>query len=281
MIPANLIINADDFGIELSVSKGIAHCVEKGLINSFSVLPFADPLHDELLKSIIAQYPKVKVGSHLSLLGPSLQTSEVNETTALVENPNHYQDFMKLYLTGRYPSGRIYREWKAQILFLAKYLGGPSRLAHLDSHQHIHMLPGIWQVAVALQREFGIPRLRIPYESLLRSLGYKFPFGLALQALAAYRAAGRRLPEQKVRRLLGFFTSTNFTLEANRKALEQVTVHPELDFELMVHPALRPDAMQANSVAANMATVKPSQFQEMEELRLLQDFFCSHLSASK
>ncbi len=167
-----------------------------------------------------------------------------------------------------YPTEKIYNEWKAQILFLGKYLGGPERLSHLDSHQHIHVLPGIWPVAVALQKEFAIPRLRVPYESLSASIFYKFPFGLGLQALAFYRAWNNGGVKQAGdrRRLIGFFTSTRFNLEANRKRLTKVVEYPEMDFELMVHPALPAEADSLPS----------KQYQEILELEQLLKFFHSH-----
>ena len=278
MIPRNLIINADDFGLDIRVSKGIALCVEKGLINSFSVLPFSDSFHDDLLRSLIKRYPETKIGSHLSLINTPTLSPGSYEYPSLREHPNHYRDFLKLYFLGRYPAARIYKEWKAQIQFLGKYLGGPERLAHLDSHQHIHVLPGIWPVAVALQKEFGIPRLRVPYESLSGSIFYKFPFGFALQALALFRSTNSRALTQTGdrRRLLGFFTSTQFTVAANRKRLGNVIYHPEQEFELMVHPALPADSEFSNTLDPEFWVVQPKQAEEVKELEILQELFLSH-----
>ena len=262
MIPSNLIINADDFGLDIRVSKGIALCVEKGLINSFSVFPFTDAFHDELLKSLIEGYPKIRIGSHLSLINTAALSPVGYDHPNLREHPHHYRDFLKLYVLGRYSTARIYQEWKAQIQFLGKYLGGPEHLSHLDSHQHIHVLPGIWPVAVALQKEFGIPRLRVPYESLKDSLFYKFPFGFVLQALAFFRLRNSRaLPAEDRRRLIGFFTSTHFTLAANRKRLVYAIDHPETAYELMVHP-----------------TVPDPENEEVKELERLQEVFTALVS---
>ncbi len=250
------------------MSQGIALCVEKGLINSFSVLPFTDAYHDTLLKSLITRFPHIKIGSHLSLIQTAVLSPGSKAASNLPDHPHHYRDFLKRYLLGRYPSERIYSEWKAQIQFLGKYLGGPERLSHLDSHQHIHVLPGIWPVAVALQKEFAIPRLRVPYESLSASIFHKFPFGLGLQALAFYRAWNNGGVKQAGdrRRLIGFFTSTRFNLEANRKRLSKVVEHPEIDFELMVHPALPAEA----------DSLPPEQYQEIQALERLREFFHSH-----
>lgn len=259
----------------------MALCVERGLVNSFSVLPFSDPWHAALLKSLIARHPDVRVGAHLSFLDPQADAT-AGSLPGLKEHPGHFRDFLALYLKGRYPTARIYREWKAQILSLAEYLGGPERIAHLDSHQHLHVLPGIWPVAVALQEEFGIPRLRVPHESLRRALFHKFPFGAGFQALAALRAyasRGRKGPGDR-RRLLGFLTSTCFTVEANRAALESVLADPGTEYELMVHPALPPDPGARDPEDPPAWMVQPGQVREVEELERLRGFFRDRLASA-
>ncbi|MDQ3003585.1 MAG: ChbG/HpnK family deacetylase [Fibrobacterota bacterium] len=142
MIPANLIVNADDFGLDPRVSLAIAQCLDEGLINSFSVFPFADAFHDRLLREVLARHPGARVGAHLSMVSPA---------AGFREGKDHFREFLGRYLTGRYPSARVRREWKDQIEFVGRYLGGPDRLAHLDSHQHLHLMPGLWLAARSLQ----------------------------------------------------------------------------------------------------------------------------------
>ncbi len=256
--------------------------MERGLVNSFSVLPFSDPWHGALLESLIARHPDARVGAHLSFLDPppDAPRGAAAGLPGLKEHPGHFRDFLALYLKGRYPAERVYREWKAQILSLAEYLGGPERIAHLDSHQHLHVLPGIWPVAVTLQEEFGIPRLRVPHESLRRALFHKFPFGAGFQALAALRAhasRGRKEPGDR-RRLLGFMTSTCFTVEANREALEAVLANPDTEYELMVHPSLPPDPDARDPGDPPEWMVQPGQMREVEELERLRGFFRDRLA---
>jgi predicted glycoside hydrolase/deacetylase ChbG (UPF0249 family) len=43
------------------------------------------------------------------------------------------------------------------------------RVAHLDSHRHVHMIPALFSVARQVQKEYKIPRLRIVNESFLRT----------------------------------------------------------------------------------------------------------------
>jgi predicted glycoside hydrolase/deacetylase ChbG (UPF0249 family) len=247
MIPANLIINADDFGLDERVSRAIDLCLDEGLINSFSVFPFRDELQGDLLKGILAKHPQVKVGAHLALVG-----------SAEEEHKDHYKDFLKRYLTGRIPAARVKAIWRGQILELGERLGGTDRIAHLDSHQHLHVLPGLWRAALALQEEFGIPRVRVPYESLVRAVGYRFPFGLGMQVLARIRV-GKDTPG-----FVGFFTSTCFTVEGNRKALERVGKNTGRVVELMVHPAMSTEGSLSRPESTILA---PTQKKEIGELR--------------
>ncbi|MDQ3003074.1 MAG: hypothetical protein M3Y08_17655 [Fibrobacterota bacterium] len=130
-------------------------------------------------------------------------------------------------------------------------------------------MPGLWLAARSLQKEYGVPRLRIPYESLRRSVFYRFPFGLALQSLARMRLGGNAPC------FLGFLTSTRFTLEGNWHGLEEVIRRPETAFELMVHPALPPMPSPPGWPVPWDSTVGESQERELAELRLLSGFFGS------
>jgi predicted glycoside hydrolase/deacetylase ChbG (UPF0249 family) len=256
-IPGNLVVNADDFGLHPLISLGIARCLDEGLVNSFSVAAFADSFHDGLLRDLIARHPWAKVGAHLHVL-----------PDAADEHPGHFRGFLAGYALGRYPAAHIEREWEAQIAFVGGYLGGPDRLAHLDGHQHLHVLPGLWGAACRLREKHRIPRLRTPFEASARAALVKFPFGLAFQALARWRWNADQP------RFIGFSTSTRFTVAENRALLGQIPRHPDRKFEIMVHPALAPGedgAIDATQPAAPLATRSA----EIEELRKLRALFQS------
>jgi len=263
MIPGNLIINADDFGLDERISRAISRCLDEGLINSFSVFPFADAFHDRLLREIIARHPAAKVGVHLSLIGPTAGAPQDVTFGEFREHAGHFRDFLALYLTGRYPASRVRGEWRRQIEFVGGYLGGAGRVSHLDSHQHLHILPGLWPAALSLRKEYGIPRLRVPYESVRRALFHRFPFGLGLQALARLRWTSRDP------RFLGFLTSTRFTVAGNLPGLSEAMRRPGIRYELMVHPAL-PAEPGAPDRGPRHGGLEASRENEMGELRRLR-----------
>ncbi len=262
MIPANLTINADDFGINLKASRWIFRCIQEGLINSISVMPFRCDEQEKLLKAIISDYPQVKVGVHLSLIETDPLIAQLHPGLP----PRDYREFLLRYFSGKVNLKSVYAEWKAQVGFVGQFLGGVSHLSHLDSHQHVHVLPGLWQVASRLQDECGIARLRVPYESLRRGLFHQFPFGPALQALAYFRR--RHEPT----RFIGIFTSMRFTVTDNLKALSQVRLKPDTPFELMVHPGQSPESGNPAIPSDTSLNLQMGVDPEMEELRQLHFF---------
>lgn len=254
--PANLLINADDFGIHPRVSRAIALALDEGLIHSFSVLPLraGDAFHRDLLADILTKHPEAKVGAHLSLLSPE---------EGLGEGPGHFLAFLARYVTGRYPRSKVRDAWDAQVRALGGLLGGTHKVAHLDGHQHLHILPGLWGEAKALKERYHIPRLRVPFEGFGPSALRRFPFALGLQALAWMRFGA------ETRRLIGFSTSTAFTVEGNRSLLEAVRCEPDRLFELMVHPAMPGVEGPLEGAPSE------SQVRELEELRRLKAWFAS------
>jgi predicted glycoside hydrolase/deacetylase ChbG (UPF0249 family) len=257
-IPENLVINADDFGLHPRISLGIARCLDEGLIDSFSVAAFADPFHDGLLRDLVARHPWAKVGVHLHVL-----------PDAADEHPGHFRDFLAQYALGRYPAARVEREWEAQIALVGGYLGGPERVSHLDGHQHLHVLPGLWPAACRLREKYRIPRLRVPFEASLKAALVKFPFGTALQALARLRW------NEDQPRFIGFSTSARFTVAENLALLREIPRHPDRKYEIMVHPALAPGEGGAAGASLPAAVRAPeaARTAEIGELRKLRAIF--------
>jgi predicted glycoside hydrolase/deacetylase ChbG (UPF0249 family) len=274
-LPPNLLVNADDFGLDPRISLAIARCAREGLVHSLSAVPFRDGFHADLLRGLRKECPRVRIGAHLTLVEfPYLVPGGPARADGMP--PADFRAFLGQYLRGKVDMAWVYRDWTAQIDLLASRLGRAPD--HLDSHQHLHVFPGLWSAALRLQREFGIPRLRVPYESLGRGLCHRFPFGLALQALAFARSRQRA----GANAFIGFFTSTSFTVAANRAALRSVPAHPDMPFELMVHPALgeaeaRPAVPRGEGRpgvdAPFRSRVKASQEREMEELARLREFY--------
>jgi predicted glycoside hydrolase/deacetylase ChbG (UPF0249 family) len=275
--PANLLVNADDFGLDPRLSLAIARCAREGLIDSFSAVPFRDGFHAGLLRDLRKDCPHLRIGAHLTLVEfPYLVAG--GPAGAEGGPPAGFPEFLRLYLKGKVDMEWAYREWKAQIELLASRLGRAPD--HLDSHQHLHLLPGLWPAAVRLRSEFRVPRLRVPFESLGRGLFHRFPFGFAMQALAR----ARKRAGGDAHAFIGFFTSTCFTVSGNRAALRKAAAHKGRMHEVMVHPALGeadaeipapPSGGRPGIDSPFRSRIRRSQEREMDELARLRDFYQS------
>ncbi|HEV8336231.1 MAG TPA: ChbG/HpnK family deacetylase [Candidatus Polarisedimenticolia bacterium] len=155
-----LLVVADDLGLTPGVNAGIAAAFRDGILTSASFL--TNTAHFEQTVSLIRSLPGLKVGVHLSLVGgkpvraPSAVPSLAPDGERFRES---WRQFLPAWLLGRIKTEEVRAEWEAQI---ARATAAGVRPAHLDSHQHLHLLPPLWRVAAGLARRFGIPRMRLP-----------------------------------------------------------------------------------------------------------------------
>ena len=103
---------------------------------------------------------------------------------------------------------------------------------HLDSHHHLHLLPGIWARMLTLAREYRIPVIRCPDEPLK---------GIKSLISILGRRYGRGLPARGVRTLdhyQGIGCAGSLTSGALRTMLQSL---PEGVTEISCHPGLEND----------------------------------------
>jgi predicted glycoside hydrolase/deacetylase ChbG (UPF0249 family) len=223
-IPANLRVNADDFGLTPGVSRAIVKAAREGLINSLSVVPFADAESLSLFDELLA-LPDLRIGAHLTFVEVPLLTACASFPDG--RPPANHRELLRAALRGRLELDDVRREWSAQLELIARRIA-PRRISHLDSHQHVHLLPGLWGVARELQQSHGVLLLRRPHERSRRAWLKDLPLGAGLQLLSMVRRGGERFA--------GVGTSMAFRADLYRDFLREVQHHPERSYELMVHP---------------------------------------------
>ncbi len=119
---------------------------------------------DDAVK-IAAHTPGLGVGIHLSLVGEECvapQASLGGLVDAGGRLPESHIDFVKQYALGRFGVREITAEIEAQI---ARVLVTGIKPTHIDSHQHLHMLPALLGIVVDAARTNGIPVVRVPMET--------------------------------------------------------------------------------------------------------------------
>ena len=145
-----LCINADDFGFAPEISKGILFLMEKGLLSSTSIMPMH--CEKEEWKNISKQ-KDVSVGLHFSL------TSGCNQ---LVENCKNQYSLARKVLSGKIKKADVYKELAFQYETLAGNFSG--EITHIDTHQHIHILPAVAEAMKKLSAEKKISYVRLTKE---------------------------------------------------------------------------------------------------------------------
>jgi predicted glycoside hydrolase/deacetylase ChbG (UPF0249 family) len=176
--------------------------------------------------------PGLGVGIHLSLVDEHC-VAPAGELGGLVDEsgmlPASYEAFVKSYLLRRFGLREVRAEIEAQI---GRVLAAGIRPTHIDSHQHLHVFPGISSVVIDAAKSVGIGVIRIPMEcGGIGARGYqqKVLAFLCRRTSARARRAGMRHPDH----FWGFGVSGHMN-EAN---LSQILdrLRPGVN-EIMCHP---------------------------------------------
>jgi chitin disaccharide deacetylase len=242
-----LIVHADDLGLSQGVNTGIALAHSEGIVTSASMMAVGAEF--EHATRLCIALPSLDLGVHLTLIEerPLLPSSEV--PTLVDHNGRFYADatmFIRRYFGGNIAMEDVRRELDAQIRRV-RDAGIP--VSHLDSHQHVHVLPRVFDVTVELAKEHGIPAIRVPRERISLAALAKAPSALRLVQQAVLngfciRAARRTRGLLRTDHFAGFL----FGGRMNKDNLGHVlrNLPAEGCAELMCHPALPdPDSRYA------------------------------------
>ena len=163
MTPAGVIINADDFGLTPGVNRGILNGFRDGVLTSTTMLVNLRFFEDAV--AIAKDNPDLPVGIHLSLLWGRPLT-DPSRIPTLVDNdgcfPRSLGTLARRYFLGRISLEEVSTELRAQV---RKFLDAGLLPTHLDTHKHVHSLPGILHALISLAGELGIKKIRLPYEN--------------------------------------------------------------------------------------------------------------------
>jgi chitin disaccharide deacetylase len=157
-----LIVHADDFGLSERVNEGISQAHRHGIVTSTSLMPNG-PAFAQAVK-ICRAVPTLDVGIHLTLVEePSLLSAAAVPSLvgAAGRLHPHAKVFTKKYFRGQIRLREVRDELEAQI---KRVMSQGVSVSHLDSHQHVHMLPDVLRITVELAKAYGIPAIRWPYE---------------------------------------------------------------------------------------------------------------------
>lgn len=215
----HIIVNADDLGMSSKVNDAIFELLAQRRVSSATIIANGPAMRDAAAK--LHLFSDCSFGIHLNLTqfeplisgkGARLLTNGTGQLSRRIETASPTLDLLRA----------AYEECCAQVDLLAST--GMS-ISHFDSHNHVHTRPHIFPVLKAVQRRYGVRKVRLAKnlyssnEPCSRSLFWK---------KRAYNAALRHLYR-------------TYTTDAFTELLTFVETAPLergrlRSIELMVHP---------------------------------------------
>jgi predicted glycoside hydrolase/deacetylase ChbG (UPF0249 family) len=154
----SLVVNADEFGLSDSVTRGVLLAHREGIVTSTSLLGnCADP---GTLARLLTEVPKLGVGLHLSLVqGPPIASPSSVRALLGPDDafPPNAREHLGRWLKNQLPQEQIEREFAAQV---ERAHAAGVKLDHLNTRHHIGFLPPVSRAVEAVAHRFGIPGLR-------------------------------------------------------------------------------------------------------------------------
>ena len=230
-----LIVNADDLGLCEAVNEGIAEAHLSGIVTSASIIANGSGF-DHAVR-LCHSIPALDLGIHLTLVEeePLLRAASI---PSLVDQGGRLhrnaRTFVQKYLSGGIRLEEVRSELEAQV---QKVLSRGLCVSHLDSHQHVHMLPQILAMTIDLARKYNIPAIRIPRERV-RPYMLKRAAGLLrvceLVVLNTFCRIGRNRSVRRTDHFVGFCLGGRL----HKKNLQALLDYLPLTgtCELMCHP---------------------------------------------
>lgn len=186
-----IIVNADDFGRHALINRAVEQGAAEGILRSATLMAGGAAFADAVRTA--HRLPALGVGIHFTLVNgnPVLAPEEI---PSLVTEEGVFWDdytvFVKRFFAGKIRLEEVRAELGAQ-LEKVEMTGIP--LTHADSHQHMHVLPGVIDVVLDLMAEGRIFAMRAPRTPLFAGAfgGAGQLVGRAGLSLLAGRAASR------------------------------------------------------------------------------------------
>jgi hopanoid biosynthesis associated protein HpnK len=162
-----LIVNADDFGFTRGVNAGIARAFREGVVTSATIMATGDAFQDAV--QVARQNPGLGVGCHLTLVG-GRPASAQGEIPTLIEKsgllPKTLSQLTLKLARGAIKSSDMETELRTQIDRIVSSGIAPT---HVDTHKHTHIHPAVMGALSRAVRDFGISRVRNPFETFSTS----------------------------------------------------------------------------------------------------------------
>ena len=249
-----VIINADDFGLSLGVSKGIALAAKTGVLTSTTIMGNMPELREHLK---LLDGTQVGLGVHL-VLSAGLPVLSPDIVPSLVDGQGCFRRNFRQAVRLATPQ-EVRQEWQAQIEHILSLGVKPT---HIDSHHHVHMAPKLTRIAVELAHAYGIPAIRsITWRDVAREQGLRLAALVSPMVIPSARILARSglkyprsliaLTEENLGRLVSLGTGTYEIfghpgiVDAQLRSKSSLLAEREDELRLLMTPSTRKILEQA------------------------------------
>ena len=232
-----LVVNADDFGLSKGINKGILKAYKEGILRSTSLMPNGNAFDDAV--EIAKENSNLGVGIHLSLVAEKALSSKHLSGNLVDSNgflPPTYKSFASKYLLRRFNLQNIKCELEAQF---EKALSSGIKFTHIDSHQHLHIMPEIFEEVCKLAKSASINVIRTPYERNLHNSGFISIRNLQLKYLVHLSKRCRQIAKNHGINVADNFMGLGYSGDlGENNLLECLKALPKGINEIMCHPGI-------------------------------------------
>lgn len=238
---ARVLINADDYGLTRGITDTILETIDRGSVRGVSILANGEALVYACEE--LAKRPPIRLSLHLNLT-EGRAVSNPAELPHLADKEGFFKHSVGslwfMYLVRPREREAIKKEVVAEtaaqlqkVRAAAAPVGLP--VTGLDGHQHVHMLPFVFESAIAFP---GITHVRITNESMYD------PLRISVRALARlllrrralkYRERARARHIETPGLFIGLLDSGRIDMRVIRKAVDATAAH-DGEIEVGIHP---------------------------------------------
>jgi chitin disaccharide deacetylase len=155
--PMRVIFHGDDFGLTSGVNRGIIRSFNEGLLTSASIIAPGEAAKEAL--SLAKDTPGLDMGVHLTLCDerPVRRLRDLSSIIPSGDRLPSRNHLLKIILLRRIDYREVEAEWCAQVNAV---LNAGIPISHLDSHQFVHLFPGLIRICLKIVRTYDIPFVR-------------------------------------------------------------------------------------------------------------------------
>ena len=234
-----LVVTADDVGLHAGMTAGALKAHDEGIVTAVSVVANGRDFEEAVEK--LKDRPGLDVGIHFTLVGERPLSPPERVRTLMDGNAflPDFRMFTRRYLLAGIAPGEVELELRRQAERLA---GTGLPIVHANSHQHLHVLPKIFEIVLRLAEEYRIPFVRIPDEPA--AMRWPSPRALQISILNGIGKTARRHLEEngKIRatdQTVGVLDAGGLTpgkliqILADVEGLSELVCHPGLGGEFL------------------------------------------------